>query len=130
MSISDKTPQRAVVHFCFKLGKSPLETLQMINVMCGDTTVNRRHMCRWYQRFRDGDESLEDLQRTGRRVCESSDKNVSLFSDAINEDRGSTVQTLCEDLGMSYATVQTLFNDELNMRRVSARWLPRLLKVE
>ena len=83
----------------------------MINVICGDTTVNRRHMCRWYQRFRDDDESLEDLQRTGRRVYASSDKNVFGFFHAINEDRGSTLQTVCEDLGMSYATVQKLFKD-------------------
>jgi len=79
MSISDKTPQRAVVHFCFKLGQCPLETMQIINAICGDNTVNRRHMYRWYQRFRNGDESLEHLQRTGKRVYASSDKNGSLF---------------------------------------------------
>ena len=71
MSIYEKTPQRAVVHFCLKL-----ECMQIIHVKCGDNTVNMRHM---YQRFRDGDESLEDRQRTGRRVCASSDKNVYLF---------------------------------------------------
>ena len=36
MSISDKTPQRAIMHFCFKLDKFPLKTVQMISNAYGN----------------------------------------------------------------------------------------------
>lgn len=130
MSISDKTPQRAIIHFCYKLGKSPLDTVCMINETYGETKVNRRLVYRWFQRFNDGDESLEDKERPGRPVDARSDHNVKLVSDAVNEDRRSTIRALCEDLDMSFGTVQRILHEDLKMRRVSARWVPRLLKDE
>ena len=128
MSISDKTPQRADLHFCFKLGKSPLETVDMINSTYSDKPVNRRLVYRWFERFNDGDETLTDHQRTGRPAIARSDKNVTLVSDAINSDRRLTIRSLCDKLDMSYGTIQTILSDDLKMCRVSARWVPRLLK--
>ena len=128
MSISDKTPQRAVLHFCYKLGKSPLETVDMINSTYSDKPVNRRLVYRWFERFSDGDETLTDHQRTGRPPNARSDNNFTLVSDAINSDRRLTIRSLCDELDMSYGTIQTILSDDLKMRRVSARLVPRLSK--
>ena len=130
MSISEKTPQRAVMHFCYKLNKSPLDTVKMINDTYGESRVNRRLVYRWFQRFREGDESFEDQQRTGRPVCGRSDKNVKSVSDAVNEDRHSTIRSMCEKLDLSYGTVQRILKNDLKMRRVSAKWVHHLLKDE
>ena len=43
-------------------------------------------------------------------------------------DRRVPVHELCSELDMGYGTVQRILKDELNMSRVSARWVPRLLK--
>ena len=130
MSISDKTPQRAVIQFCYKLGKSPLETVALYNSTYSDKSVNRRLVYWWFERFNDGDESLVDHQRTGRPAIARSDKNVTLVSDAINSDKRSTIRSLSEELYMSYGNIQRILTEDLKMHRVCARWVPRLLKEE
>ena len=43
------------------------------------------------------------------------------------EDRRQTIHDVCEIVGLSYGTVQRILADNLNMRRISARFVPRLL---
>lgn len=66
MSESDKTPQRAVMHFYFQLGKSTLETVELMNRACNERKVNRRLVYRWFQSFREENVSLRNQQRTER----------------------------------------------------------------
>lgn len=91
MSNLDKTPQHAILHLCYKLGKSPLETLETVNKTYGHKTVKRRLVYRWYQRFRDGDESLQDHNRTGRPVESRTDLTDNQVAYAIVIDHISTI---------------------------------------
>ena len=54
--------------------------------------------------------------------------DVKLVKDRLDVDRRVPVHELCSELDMGYGTVQRILKDELNMSRVSARWVPRLLK--
>jgi len=47
--------------------------------------------------------------------------------EAIRADRRQTIHDVCEIVGLSYGTVQRILVDNLNMRRISARFVPRLL---
>ena len=38
-----------------------------------------------------------------------------------------TIQDICNVTGNSYQTVQCILTEELNMRKISARWTPQLL---
>jgi transposase len=66
--------QRLAIMFCFKAGKSATETLQMVNAAYGD------HVFRWYRRFRDGREDIEDDPRSGRPTDCHNDNNVEKIS--------------------------------------------------
>lgn len=83
-----------------------------------------------FERFGEGNVSLikKNQQRTGRLKDGRSEENVTLVSDVVNEDRRVTVRSLCETLNLSYGTVQRILTDDLNMKRLCARWVPRLLK--
>ncbi len=54
--------------------------------------------------------------------------NVTRVHAAVEEDRRVTLRKLAEDLDISFGSAQRIVMEDLNMRRVSARWVPRLLK--
>ena len=54
--------------------------------------------------------------------------DVKLVKDRLDVDRCVTMHELCSELDMGYATVNRILKDELNIRRVSASWIPWLLK--
>ena len=45
--------QRLAIKFCFKAGKSAMETRQMVNATYGNQVLSRSKVFRWYERFRD-----------------------------------------------------------------------------
>ena len=47
--------------------------------------------------------------------------------EAILADRRQTIHNVCEIVRPSYGTIQRILADNLNMRRTSARFVPRLL---
>lgn len=101
----------------------------MVNSTYGEKSVNRRLVYQWFQRFKEGNESLDVHARTGRPAIRT-DANVRIVSDAIEEDQRVTIRDLSEQSGFSYGTVQRILNEDLKMRRVSASWVPRLLTEE
>ena len=46
----------------------------------------------------------------------------------INRDRRTTVRATTDELDISVSTVHGILTDELGMSKISARWVPRLLK--
>lgn len=45
----------------------------------------------------------------------------------VDEDRRRTIREMSEETGLSYASVQKILTVDLNMRHLSARWVPRIL---
>ena len=79
------------------------------------------------QRLKDGRESTEDDKHTGRPVTITTEKKVAEIQEFILEDRRVTVETVARHFDISYGTAQDIMTNKLGMRRVSARWVPRLL---
>ncbi|PNF14514.1 hypothetical protein B7P43_G15642 [Cryptotermes secundus] len=57
-------------------------------------------------------------------------ENVAKVGDLIPQDRRLTIQDLCNTLGLSYGTCQRILSEELNMRRIAVKFVPRLLQNE
>jgi histone-lysine N-methyltransferase SETMAR len=68
--------------------------------------------------------SVDDDERSGRPS-----ENIAKVCEAILADRRRTIHDVCEIVlvGLSYGTVQRILADNLNMRRISAQFVPRLL---
>ncbi len=49
---------------CFKLGKTATETYKMLQKVYGETAVTNKNVFEWFGRFREGNESLEDNERS------------------------------------------------------------------
>ena len=70
-----------------------------------------------------------------RKTTEAAERERSIrptFTTKVNEmleaDRRATVRGISADLGISASTVYNILK-ELHMCKVSARWMPRLLKL-
>ena len=60
----------------------------------------------------------------------SNERNVAEIQEYILEDSRITVENVAEHFGISDGTAQDIMSNKLGMRRVSARWVPRLLLPE
>ena len=67
------------------------------------------------------------IKHTGRPVTITTEKKVAEIQEFILEDRRVTVETVARHFDISYGTAQDIMTNKLGMRRVSARWVPRLL---
>ncbi|XP_062574449.1 F-box/LRR-repeat protein 4-like [Saccostrea cucullata] len=75
-------------------------------------------------------ETVKDYDRSGCPLNVSTEINVSEVEQYVIKDRRVTIREIANDLSMSYGTVQEILTSKLNMRRVCARWVPRLLLPE
>lgn len=128
--MADKFEQRACIKFCFKLGKSPTETFAMLREAFEEHSLNRTQVFEWYARFKAGRTSLEDDHRSGRPSTSKTDENVEKIRQLIHEDRRQTIHDLCTSVGISYGSCQEILTENLGMRRVAAKFVPRLLSVD
>jgi hypothetical protein len=55
--------KRVATEFCFKVGLSATEIVVLMQKAYGNEAVNRSNVFRWYSRFREGRELIEDDER-------------------------------------------------------------------
>lgn len=50
--------------------------------------------------------------------------------DLLRSDRRLTIREMADELNLSFYAVQSILTEDLNMRRVSAKFIPKLLSDE
>jgi len=119
--------QRVCIKFCHKLGKSASETLEMLQQAYGDDAMGRSATFEWYSRFKNGRMSIEDDERSGRPCSSNTAENVERVRVAVHEDRRRTINDISDIVGISFGSCQKILTDDLKMRRIAAKFVPRLL---
>lgn len=84
----------------------------------------------WYNRFVNGFKTASDLPRNGRKATSSTSKNVQRVKKLIDMDRRLTVREICSRLNLSFGNIHRILKDHLRMKKVAARWIPKLLDDE
>jgi len=78
--------QRINMKFCFKLQKSAKETYEMLKLVYRDAAVTMKTVYKWFERFCNGCESVEDEESSGRPSTSKTQDNVeSKRSDSIKQ---------------------------------------------
>lgn len=127
MTSTGDTELRSVVKFCVGLGKSPAETLNMIKDSSTLPSCGKTFVYKWHERFRNGRNSVEDDGRAGRPSV-ALVSNTDKVRELLDTDRRITVRAIADKLGISASLTHRILVTELGMSKVSARWVPRLLK--
>ncbi|XP_026822225.1 protein GVQW3-like [Rhopalosiphum maidis] len=108
--MSENTEQRVCIKFCHKLRKTATETYQMLLLAYGDETMSRARVFEWFKRFKEGRTTVESDEREGRPSTSRNEEMIQKIRTAIR--------------------VQTILTTDLDMRRVAAKFVPKLLSGE
>lgn len=102
---------RTCLLYDFKVGLSATESVKRINVAFGQSTITIRDAQRWFKRFREGNENLEDMPRGAPSILVENDTLIELveggprrtcteMADHLNCNE-STVRKRLHELGYS-----------------------------
>lgn len=130
MAEFSKNEWRAIIHFLFKEGKTPTEAANRLQQHYGASAPDRSTISRWMSRFQCGRTSLEDDPRCGAPITATGEDQVAIVRNLLDEDRRLTFDELQAATGFSRGSLQRIIHDDLEMKKVSARWVPRLLTEE
>ena len=125
--MADNKEQRECVKFCFLLEKSAAETVLMLQEAFKKEALSRTQVYKWYSCFKGGEMSCEDQARSGWPSTCRNDENLDKVCNAINADHHQTTDEICEITGLSWSSCQRMLMEDLNMKRVSTKFVSRLL---
>ncbi|UYV78083.1 hypothetical protein LAZ67_16000046 [Cordylochernes scorpioides] len=106
---------RAVIKYLCKKGMSPKEIYEDM------------HSKKWVAAFKLGRISTEDEHRPGSPVESVTQENIDKIHDLVMLDRRMTVRRIEETLDIPKTTVDRIMREHLGLRKLSARWVPKLL---
>jgi hypothetical protein len=107
--------------------KTAAETHRILKEAFGDNAMSQSKTFLWCKCFKDGRTSVDDDERSERPSTSTTPENIAKVREAILADRRRTIHDVCEIVGLSYGIVQRILLDDLNMRRIAAKFVPRLL---
>ncbi|GFX82161.1 protein GVQW3 [Trichonephila clavipes] len=119
--------QRCAIKFCFRLGHNATETFAKLQQAYGDSVLSRAQVLRWFKAFSEGRDSIEDEPRSGRQSVSKTAENVVRVRDLERSDRRLTVRMIGEELNLNHTTVHQILNNELKMRMICAKMVPKTL---
>ena len=102
--------QRASIKFCVKLGKAFTKKLEMLRKAYRDQVLSRTRVYKWFRRFKEGRESLDDDERSGRPASSYTDELVKKIREPIRKDSCMSVRFIEDIIGISKSQVHCILN--------------------
>lgn len=118
---------RVLIKHCFLMGKTALETTEFIQKCYPGSAPSISSVRRWIHKFKRGDFSVQDGDRTGRPNSAVTTENINKALKLVRSDRRLKLDEMAKILRISHGSVFTILHDHLGMRKLCARWVPRLL---
>lgn len=126
----DTFENRAVIKYLLKKGMSLTEIDNDMQGILGEACPSYTTIRKWRNKFKRGRTSLEDDPRSGRPKTATSPEMVDKVHDLVLIDRRLKASKIAETVGISKERVLYILHKELHMRKLLARWVPRLLTIE
>jgi len=80
--------------------------------------------------FKRGDFSTCDVPRSGRPKTVTSPEIIDQIHELILEDRRISVKSIAEQLGISRERIGSIIHEDLDMWKLSAKWVRKCLNVD
>lgn len=130
MEENTKIEQRVVIKFLTKFGKGPSEIEADLRKVYGESTLPSSTIKRWAAEFKRGRENFEDDPRSGRPSTAVTDENVAKIEQLVRSDRRIKIKEIEREVPISHGSIVSILHGQLNLSKVCARWVPRLLTRE
>lgn len=122
--------QRHAIKFCVKLKKTKQEAYGMLKEAYGDEQMSQASFYRWFNRFSDGNEQVEDEPRSGASKCARKEGSIEEVQRLVMQDRRISVRMLSEAVSISNGTVETVLTEDLKLYKVCDKFVPKILSDE
>ena len=101
--------------------------LSALQQVYGDTALKKSAVYSWFSQFKNGQETLEDDQGSGRLLTSRTKEIIEQVRQLIRCDDHRGVGT---EVGISHGLIHAILSDDLKMRRVSAMFVLRQLTTD
>jgi len=85
---------------------------------------------KWVKRFSEGRESVTDEERSGQPAKGRTEENIAKVRQIVRENLQLTVRIIEEQLKIDRETVRKILTEDLDMRKVCAKMVPKELTEE
>jgi len=122
--------QRVIILLLQLRGMKLIEIHQQLSETCSDGVMSVKNVRSWVRQFKEGRTSCENKLKEPRPNTSRSEDMIERVEQMVMEDRCLNVKQIAANAGISVGSVDTILHDDLKMRKVSARWVPRMLTDE
>lgn len=126
----EKNEFRVLMKHFFFMGKSAADTKKWLDECYADSAPAEATIRKWFAKFRTGHMSTEDDERSGRPKEAVTDENIKKIHKMILDDRKLKLHEIAEALKISKERVGHIIHEYLDMRKLCAKWVPRVLTIE
>ncbi|GFX04117.1 protein GVQW3 [Trichonephila clavipes] len=103
------------------------ETCEMMKTAFGDEAMSRARVFEWSRPFKEGRQSGNNDPRSGRPFTSRDKDKIAQVKAVVRSDRRLTVREIAQKSHITVGSCDEILRKDLNMRRVSAKFVPRLL---
>ena len=98
----------------------------MLTVMFGESTMSRTCVQFWYNRFKEGQEDVNNDDRPDSLSTSTTDENIEAVKKMILNNHRITIREVANNVGICSSHVKQVFTHILRMKRVAAKFVPKL----
>ena len=102
----------------------------MLKVAYGECTVSQKSVYKSYKLFTEGREGVNNDARPGGPSTSTTNKNTEAVKKIVMENRRITIREVAKDVGISFGSYHAIFLDILGLKRVAAKFVPKLLNFD
>ena len=128
--IMEKSEFRVLIKHCFLMGKNTVQAKQWLDKCYGESSPSRQMVEKWMGEFKRGRTSTSDAERSGRPKEVTTEEMVNKVHDIVIDDPKIKLREIVEMTNISYERVQNILHQHLDMKKLTARWVPRVLTVD
>lgn len=126
----EKVEYRSVIKFLHKKGKNNAEIKAELDAVYGESAPSLATVKFWKAEFVRGRTSVFDDDHLGPSNTVTTPEIVNKIHDMIMADRRIKIRELAEAANISTERVHNIVHKHLDMKKLSARWVPRLLTID
>jgi len=121
---------QAVIKFFFLQGKALKEIHAILKETLGDHAPLYATIKNWVAQFKRGDFSTCDAPCLGQPKTVISPEIINQIHKLILEDHQTLAKSITEQLGISREWVGSIIHEDLDMQKLSTKWVPKCLNAD
>ena len=114
----------------FLQGKAPKEIHAILTETLGEHAPLYATVKNWVAQFKRGDFSTCDAPRPGQPKTVTTPEIIHHLHEIILQDLQILAKSVTEQLGISCERVGSIIHENLDMRKLSAKWVPKCLNAD